>query len=66
MKLFEIVQQEEYLNMDIVKGALENKKGIKDWLYILHDKDTDSEGNLKASHYHIYCRLTNSYDSKYI
>lgn len=66
MKLFEIVQQEEYLNMDIVKDALENKKGIKDWLYILHDKDTDSEGNLKASHYHIYCRLTNSYDSKYI
>lgn len=66
MKLCEIVQQEKYINIDIVKGALENKKCIKDWLYILHDKDIDDSGNNKEPHYHIYCRLNNSYDSKYI
>lgn len=39
MRLCEIVQQLEYVNMDIVKGALDSKKGIRDYAYIIHDKD---------------------------
>ncbi|HBI6976649.1 TPA: hypothetical protein K8M83_002937, partial [Clostridium perfringens] len=66
MRLCEIVQQLEYVNMDIVKGALDGKKGIRDYAYIIHDKDVDSEGNLKSPHIHIALRLNNMYDSKYI
>ena len=66
MRLCEIVQQLEYVNMDIVKGALDSKKGIRDYAYIIHNKDVDSEGNLKSPHIHIALRLNNMYDSKYI
>ncbi|WP_270558910.1 Rep family protein [Clostridium perfringens] len=66
MRLCEIVQQLDYINMDIVKGALESKKGIRDYAYIVHNKDVDGEGNLKSPHIHIALRLNNMYDSKYI
>ena len=64
-KLMEIVQQEEYISLDdIQKGLCSNY--IQDYCYILHDKDIAEDGTKKASHYHIYIRLKDSTDSKYI
>ncbi len=43
----EIVSNAEYLNVDI-QEVLRSKKSIKQWAYILHDKDDTKP------HYHIY------------
>lgn len=32
---------------------------FKEWAYILHDKDTDENGELKKPHYHVVGRLEN-------
>lgn len=31
-----------------------------EWAYVLHDKDTDADGNLKKPHYHVYGKHTTS------
>ena len=61
-----ITQQTDYLTEEQIKAVLNSKKTIKDYCYILHDKDKDENGNLKASHYHIVLRFTGSIDIKYI
>lgn len=66
LKLCEIVQQLEYIDLDFVKKVLDERDSIKDYAYIIHDKDKDDEGELKAPHVHIAIRLKDSYDTKYI
>lgn len=66
LKLCDIVQQLEYLSIEKVKQVLEEKSCIRDYAYIIHDKDVDIHGNLKAPHIHLALRLNNSYDTKHI
>ena len=64
-KLFEIVQQTKYLPIENVeKGVMSGY--VRDYAYILHDKDMKEDGTLKEPHYHIFVRLKASTDSKYI
>lgn len=65
MKICEIVQQTQFLDETTIKNAL-NKKCIKQFAYIKHDKDADENGNLKAPHWHIMIQFYDSQDSKYI
>lgn len=41
MKLFEISTQLEYIDMNKVIEVLDLRDSIRDWAYIIHDKDTD-------------------------
>lgn len=75
-RLMEVMQSIDYMGDEqISRGITSNY--IQDWLYILHDKDTYTEedekknsahkaGSLKKAHYHIFLRLKDSTDSKYI
>lgn len=55
----EIVQQLEYLTLSDIENGLDHN-AIKDYAYILHDKDIDISGNLKSPHWHIYIRFKDS------
>lgn len=61
VKLCEVQSDTEHINIDNVKKILESKKAIKDYAYILHNKDVNENGELKKEHYHIALRLHNSY-----
>lgn len=65
VKIFEIVQQVSYLDLPSVQEVLK-KDVVRDYAYILHDKDIKDDGTLKAPHYHIAVRLKEAYDLKYI
>ena len=65
LRILEIVQDLDKIDMAVVKEQLK-KDRIKDYAYIIHDKDVDKEGNLIRSHVHITLRLKNPYDTKYI
>jgi tRNA A37 threonylcarbamoyladenosine biosynthesis protein TsaE len=39
---------------------------IKEWAYILHDKDTNEDGTPKAPHYHIYLNFGNATDTELV
>lgn len=60
VKLFEIVTDEDKISMFKIADVLNNKNSIKDYAFILHDKDDT------RPHYHIAGRLKDSYDTKYI
>lgn len=62
----EIVQQLEYLSLDKIESVLKSKECIKDYAYIVHDKDVDDKGALKKSHVHLALRFNNAYDTKHI
>ena len=75
LKLWEVMTNAEYLKIDEVQKILDDKKAIKDYAYILHNKDvyTDKDeaknaehkaGTHKADHYHIALRLDNAYSAK--
>ena len=76
LKLMEIVSDIDHMGEEsLSKGIVSNY--VQDWLYILHDKDTYTEedekrnnehkkGTLKKAHYHIYLRLKDSTNIKYI
>ncbi len=54
LKVCEVCQQLPFLTEDAIKTALKDHKNcIERYAYILHDKDTDENGNLKAPHYHV-------------
>lgn len=55
----EIMQQLEYLSAEQVEKALDHSR-IKDYAYILHDKDEKDDGTLKAPHWHILLRFKDS------
>lgn len=62
----EIVQQLEYLSVEKIEEVLKEKKCIKDYAYIIHDKDKDEKGELKKAHIHLALRFDNGYDPKNI
>ena len=62
----EIVQQLEYLSLDKIESVLNGKDCIKDYAYIVHDKDVDDRGVLKKPHVHLALRFNNAYDVKHI
>ena len=58
-KTCEIMQQLEYMTEEqIEKGLYHN--AVKDYAYILHDKDKDKDGNQKKPHWHICIRFKDS------
>ena len=66
LKLCEIVQQLDYISIEKIEEVLESKECIRDYAYIIHDKDLDDKGELKKSHIHLALRFKNSYDTKHI
>ena len=58
-KTCEIIQQLEYMNAEDVESGLDHN-AIKDYAYILHDKDVNDDGSPKAAHWHIYIRFKDS------
>lgn len=66
LKLMEIVQQLKYIDLDKMKKVLEEKKGIRDWAYIIHDKDINEKGELKEPHIHLALRFHDPYDTKHV
>lgn len=60
-RMCEIVQQIKYIDINFLKSVLVDKSSIKDYAYIIHDKDVDTE-----PHIHLAIRLKDSYDTKYI
>lgn len=66
VRMCEIVQQLEYLSLDKIESVLKNKECIKDYAYIVHDKDVDEKGVLKKAHVHLALRFNNAYDTKHI
>ncbi|WP_460266867.1 hypothetical protein, partial [Clostridium perfringens] len=71
-RMCEIVQQKKYLNCSFsdfkkkLVSVYNNIKGLEKYILILHDKDTDEVGSLKAPHVHLYLKFSMPYDSKYI
>lgn len=65
VKIVEIVQQVNYLDLPSVQEVLK-KDVIRDYAYILHDKDIKEDGTLKAPHHHIAFRLIEAYELKHI
>lgn len=77
VRLCEIVSDVEHIDIEKVVKVLDTQKPIKDYVYILHDKDTytveDEKKNAdhkadtpKKAHYHIAIRLEYGVDIKYI
>lgn len=65
LRMCEVIQQKAYLSEEKIKEAL-NRKCIRKYAYILHDKDIDEHGNLKEAHWHIMLQFNDSQDTKYI
>lgn len=69
---FEIMTQERYLTKEEIEIALNEidaKNGInhlKEYAYILHNKDAHKDGSPITPHWHILIRMDNSYDSSTI
>ena len=64
-KVFEIVTDVEKMDIEKLKSALSNN-AIKEWAYIIHDKDVDDHGKIVRAHYHIAVRLKNPRKVKHI
>lgn len=58
-KTCEIMQQLEYMTEEQIEKGLDHN-AIKDYAYILHDKDEDKDGNQKKPHWHICIRFKDS------
>lgn len=65
MKLrhLEIVSDSTHLKESKVLDTIKQYKTIKEWAYILHDKDKDEDGKLKNSHYHVYLWFESAVDT---
>jgi len=68
---WEFVQDLDHLALgtpESVLNILETNKHIKEWHYILHDKDhkLDVSGELKKPHIHVMINFDNSYTAQYV
>lgn len=60
-RLYEVQTQIGYLTKEHLENVLaEHTKDIKEFAYILHDKDEDKDGTLKKPHWHIELKLYKS------
>ena len=69
LKVCEVVSDIQHLPLEKVQEVIKNKVEsgtIRDYAYIIHDKDIDDKGNIKYSHFHIALRLKYGYDTKHI
>lgn len=55
----EYVQELKYLKVD-VQDTLEKYTTIKEWAWIVHDKDKKEDGTLKEPHVHVYMNFGKS------
>lgn len=76
LKKCEVMQEVEYLTEEKIKEALD-RKCIKKWAYVLHDKDVYSKeeetknpekkaGAKKKAHWHVMIQFVDSQDTEYI
>ncbi len=58
----EYVQQIKHLKVQLneIEDIIERHKTIKEWAYIIHDKDVDKNGNPKEPHIHLYLNFGKS------
>ncbi len=58
----EYMQQIKHLKVGLseIEDIIERHKTIKEWAYIIHDKDVDKYGNPKEPHIHLYLNFGKS------
>ena len=66
VKICEVSQQLDFLSEDKIQEVLSNTPCIIKYAYILHDKDVNEDGTLKAPHWHIMLKFNDTQDSMYI
>ena len=67
LRQLEIVQQTEYITKeDILTGIEQGKNYIDKYAFILHDKDKNENGELKAPHYHILLHFKYTVNTDYV
>lgn len=66
LKLCEVETNLEYIDILNVTNVLNNNPSIRDWAFIIHDKDVRDDGTPKTSHIHIAIRFHYACDSKHI
>lgn len=64
-KTCEICQQAAYMTVEQIEHGLDHN-AIKDYAWVLHDKDYLSDGSPKAPHYHIMLRFKDSVQTSQI
>jgi hypothetical protein len=52
-RIFNIIQQADFITEHYIKQILESKKSIDKFAYIKHDKDFNVDGTIKKAHFHI-------------
>lgn len=52
-RIFNVVQQAEFITEDNIRQILESKNSIDKFAYIKHDKDLNADGTPKKAHFHI-------------
>lgn len=67
-----IQSNQSKLNLNLKKAINEafenilNSSGANEWAFILHDKDVNKDGSLKAPHYHVFLYFKNAKSVKRI
>ncbi len=49
-----VLYAEDGWNDGKIESVVQSKQSVKQYAYILHDKDLDDDGQLKKPHYHLY------------
>ena len=62
LRHLEIVSLIQYLSHERIKETIKQYSTIKEYAYILHDKDIDDKGKLKKPHYHVYLWFNSATD----
>lgn len=67
LRMYDITQQLKYMNYskEEIIQILE-KKNVKDWAIMVHDKDVHEDGTPVEPHYHIAVRFENARSSAHI
>lgn len=55
-----ILYVEDGMTATEIKKICKQYSSIKEFAFILHDKDTNEDGTPKKSHFHLYCRFGNT------
>ena len=62
LRHLEIVSSIQYLTVERIKETISKYSTIKEYAFILHDKDTEKDGKLKKPHYHVYLWFNSATD----
>ncbi len=66
LQICEVISDLEHLKEEDIVKAIERNGDIREWAYILHDKDVREDGTAKNSHWHIELRLSNGREIRQI